>query len=104
MKLKPCPFCGEIPTVELIEAVWSICCENMDCPADAVCVYEDTEAEAIKAWNTRPEIEFLESKIKELEHFRDTSIGLFCTDRPDCFKSLPPEFSEVVDKYFWELI
>lgn len=54
MKLKPCPWCGETPTVTGPDADGEYCvgCCNPECNANPV-VYGDTPAEVIAAWNTR---------------------------------------------------
>jgi hypothetical protein len=37
--------------------------------------------EALEQWAIKAE-----AKIKELEHYRDTTLGLYATDRPDLIK------------------
>ena len=55
---KPCPFCGDIPTVhELQVGPWQVSCQNMDCPIGPESDFFETSEEAIKAWNNRPGIE-----------------------------------------------
>jgi len=54
-KLKPCPFCGEKPT--MIDNVhfddnWGIECLNEDCPVNCT-TFSPEKVLAIKAWNTR---------------------------------------------------
>jgi hypothetical protein len=59
MEIKPCPFCGAQPTIE-ISYEWSggssfyAACENPKCPMDGVHVEGMiTKQEAIDVWNTR---------------------------------------------------
>ena len=69
-KLKPCPFCGEEPSVAAVEKthtggilvcstrelrphVFWIKCENRECQVYLGTKHFKTQAEAIKAWNTR---------------------------------------------------
>lgn len=40
------------------------------------------------------------SKLKKLEHFRDSSIGLWCTDKPEILESIPEEIKK---RYFFKL-
>lgn len=63
-ELKPCPFCGEFPTLkhdlrypqgydDSIH-VSEVICENLDCPIyNADNTYYLTDEEAIEAWNRR---------------------------------------------------
>lgn len=63
-ELKPCPFCGEFPTLkhdlrypqgydDSIHAS-EVICENLDCPIyNADNTYYLTDEEAIEAWNRR---------------------------------------------------
>ena len=60
-KLKPCPFCGGEGIVQAIDfypdysdpPIWWVACDICGAHTDE---YEgDTEAEAVKAWNTRNE-------------------------------------------------
>lgn len=56
--LKPCPFCGSIPTIskyvtdrEKNIIIFRLICEEDDCVMQRH--YFDTEKKAIKAWNRR---------------------------------------------------
>lgn len=55
-KLKPCPFCGEIPTVvhdtQGYES-YDIQCVNGECSCMPVTWCYPTQEEAIEAWNRR---------------------------------------------------
>lgn len=53
-KLKLCPFCGkEMHIVEIWDDEWSLTCGTQDCAGSRTIF--DTEAEAIAAWNKRPD-------------------------------------------------
>ena len=59
-ELLPCPSCGgeaELCTWygggEHCETVFTVMCDNDDCPMDVKTFDFHTEAEAIAAWNTR---------------------------------------------------
>lgn len=53
MKLKPCPFCGKNPISEHVDDVFSIRCNNPDCP---VYVYAQSKIDLpVEAWNIRAE-------------------------------------------------
>ena len=55
-KLKPCPFCGEIPTVgcdTFGHGCYHIQCANGECACMPVSWYYPTKEEAIEAWNIR---------------------------------------------------
>ena len=55
IKLKPCPFCGgkaePFNPFENTEGTWCVICSE----CAAATGFEQTEAEAIEAWNTRAE-------------------------------------------------
>lgn len=59
--LKPCPFCGAIPSPERIISstpaetywCWVLCCANPACPMTYVGVEGATEDECAPKWNTR---------------------------------------------------
>ena len=58
--LLPCPFCGgeaELCTWygggEHCETVYTVMCDNDNCPMDVKTFDFPTEAEAVAAWNTR---------------------------------------------------
>jgi|APSaa5957512622_1039677.scaffolds.fasta_scaffold166432_2 Lar family restriction alleviation protein len=57
MEPLPCPFCGEEPVVDnsLLKGarVWSVACENDDCPVDVETADFESIDDAIKAWNQR---------------------------------------------------
>jgi hypothetical protein len=53
-KLKPCPFCGEIPDSRIESDVEVVCCITAYCPADQTTLIDD--------WNDRP-IEDAQSKL-----------------------------------------
>jgi Lar family restriction alleviation protein len=58
MKLKPCPFCGEMP--ELVEygielEACYIECVNIECSITVITVGGDKK-EVIKEWNTRKKV------------------------------------------------
>ena len=53
--LKPCPFCGETPSVRPIEGMYHIGCFNRECetqPAQRKAFF--SAERAILAWNRRP--------------------------------------------------
>lgn len=63
-KLKPCPFCGESPTLKhdwryprgSDDSIYAseVICENWECPIyHADNTYYQTDEEAIEAWNRR---------------------------------------------------
>ena len=66
MKLKPCPFCGDANSLELLSDAevfecsecssgesYVVICNYLETGCGANCGYRDTKEEAIKAWNTR---------------------------------------------------
>ena len=58
IKLKQCPFCGEIPTVEqfvnlLKQVKFRIECKNYDCDVNTFTDWYADKYEAIQAWNRR---------------------------------------------------
>lgn len=57
-ELKPCPFCGGKPRTAVMDygdmQYWRIYCDTINCAMCMSSVYH-SEAEAIKAWNTRAE-------------------------------------------------
>lgn len=71
-KLKPCPFCGgEAMKMTSSDGFTSIGC--LECnPVFGVMVQAMTEAEAIKAWNTRAE------RTCTIEHRRDEYVCTAC--------------------------
>ena len=65
-KIKPCPFCGESPTLKhdwryprgIDDSIYAseVICENWECPIyHADNTYYQTDEEAIEAWNRRAE-------------------------------------------------
>ena len=56
-KIKPCPFCGEVPVLHKNDELGliKIMCLNEDCPVHAYTpkVFADKEEELIGIWNTR---------------------------------------------------
>lgn len=56
-KLKPCPFCGELPLFIHENTYIGIChkvkCNNFDCWICPETSYYTDEATAIEAWNER---------------------------------------------------
>lgn len=59
--LKPCPFCGSKPTVEKFfmptnsVVLYSVQCNNINCPVNPVSDYCKDRAFIIKQWNRRAE-------------------------------------------------
>ena len=53
-KLKPCPFCGQIPKV-LGKFYFCISCENPDCMKKPETRYYHEIENAVIAWNKRAE-------------------------------------------------
>lgn len=54
-ELKPCPFCGCPPTKGILSyGEHYVSCTNEDCLIESCASVEDTEEQAIKAWNKRP--------------------------------------------------
>ena len=56
-KLKPCPFCGGMATLEIdkeYEQSW-VSCQN--CGAETMLMYDDNGDVATEAWNRRAEFE-----------------------------------------------
>jgi len=55
-ELKPCPFCGETPTLEKDELIdsWFIECHDEKCIATPFALLPNTPKEdVVSAWNTR---------------------------------------------------
>jgi hypothetical protein len=50
MDTKPCPFCGQIPSVWTFEGREVVECKNDSCPL----YYEYTGSIFLDIWNTRP--------------------------------------------------
>ena len=54
-KLKPCPFCGEIPEIHGSNNKYYTTCINPSCKIVVETVNKNTKAEVVKDWNTRAE-------------------------------------------------
>jgi len=56
-KLKPCPFCGEMPKLREVPSMasWVIYCDSDSCGVRSETRPADTKAEVIAAWNRRDE-------------------------------------------------
>lgn len=54
MKLKPCPFCGGLPSWTVFNGGYILTCGNPNCPA-IVRTEGITERQAGNKWNTRAE-------------------------------------------------
>ncbi len=70
MKLKPCPFCGQVPQITEMEergfTYKMIYCETYDCPVDTSTPrFYETDEEAAEAWNTRPAETALLARVRE---------------------------------------
>ena len=54
-RLKPCPFCGELPKLEYgngIKKYWYVC-ENEKCPCQPLTYAHKNKGVVTRAWNTR---------------------------------------------------
>lgn len=56
--VKPCPFCGAIPEVDISldedkEQPYYVHCSNPDCPAQECSCWSETLEGAVDKWNTR---------------------------------------------------
>lgn len=54
-KIKPCPFCGREPLIEMNYGFEFISCSNNRCIARSMVSHFWTKAAAIAAWNKREE-------------------------------------------------
>ena len=59
-ELKPCPFCGETPTLERYTDLYNMVkygieCRGSDCEIQPFTAWYADKAEAIEAWNRRAE-------------------------------------------------
>lgn len=81
-KLKPCPFCGEVQYLDVLDgnqvelrsegdSDWSnapfytvICCSQIG-GCGSACGYQQTPEKAIEVWNRRPEARNLRRKLNE---------------------------------------
>ena len=57
-ELKPCPFCGDYPTIDamrdIVEYSWYVSCDNMQCLVRPITdITIKTKQQAIDAWNRR---------------------------------------------------
>ena len=52
-KLKPCPFCGEIPEVLKYEEKYYISCRDYNCKVNPITNFRKTKKTVIKYWNKR---------------------------------------------------
>jgi Lar family restriction alleviation protein len=72
-ELKPCPFCGNVPTFEYDRSRQCdfVYCSKCGVTTRQVTIYEDTASILTKEWNTRinqdPYIHDLEQQIEVLE-------------------------------------
>jgi len=66
VELLPCPFCGSDETSHGFVNAGMIM-GNCECHACNACIWAETEAEAIAAWNTRATPSDQEKRISELE-------------------------------------
>ena len=58
IELKPCPFCGEVPMMDMYEGFYAdnyyIICRNSDCEMNEVYTGMDKSPEVVaKKWNKR---------------------------------------------------
>jgi hypothetical protein len=54
--LKPCPWCGEQPTLEILgDGYYTIYCQNDDCKAAVEVLIKGTPQDAARIWNERKE-------------------------------------------------
>ena len=51
--IKPCPFCGEVPDLEVSMCEFSIACNNKKCLVQPDCWLGANKSRAIKKWNKR---------------------------------------------------
>ena len=81
MKLKPCPLCGTVPTVEgdlnsedYVKGhnLGFVECKNNDCPLAGTYIVASTQKEATAIWNHRPGEEALLARAEQQE--RDAHI------------------------------
>ena len=59
MKLKPCPWCGEVPEVveDSVEGTWAIYCDSDNCAVLPCLRYQDSKEDGCIAWNERKDDE-----------------------------------------------
>ncbi len=98
-ELKPCPFCGNPPDVIEFSNGWSVDCERDGCLIQP-CLQDMFHAkeDAIKAWNTRPEVfrltEELSTERDEVE-LKDAALK----SGHDEFARLKAELTEYTEPY-----
>lgn len=63
MKLLPCPFCNEEPTLWDLDGEWAVHCATCDMSRDAYIEQDD----AVKDWNTRAPLTTKEPKTPVLD-------------------------------------
>ena len=89
-KLKPCPFCGG--EAEIVYALhdynlWGVRCKN--CDASVECsIEEDSEENAVKAWNTRKPVDDVLERLEKLKmaEYDDSDEEPEYTDVEDWYK------------------
>lgn len=73
-KLKPCPFCGNTPTLILSGGYYQVVCTYEDCPGHLKGSLN--QRDVIAAWNTRLKPKKVEPQESELENpFNDSRFG-----------------------------
>lgn len=81
--LKPCPFCGKLPTLELESSQsWYVHCDNPDCIASPA-LMSGTKGGAIEAWNTRPSADLTDEERMAWECQSGKGCGLW-RENKDC--------------------
>lgn len=82
-ELKPCPFCGDDPEIELIQSIFGDSDWMIICPKCLIKMWDEDKATVIAAWNTRVEpdifpqwaIEAIDKEISSLwEEYAKTGI------------------------------
>ena len=67
--LKPCPFCGKIPIIDKERSYTLVGCFREECTMGGAFFQEDSEADAMTAWNTRtdPSAEIIAVLVESLK-------------------------------------